>query len=72
MVVPIASLGRGFPGATESVSTHLPASRFQMVVVPSAVSPSLGVYVFQIPIYCDFHAGFGETANLDMVYHLPS
>lgn len=38
MVIPMARLGLGFSGATESVSTHPPASRFQIVLnVSSAV-----------------------------------
>lgn len=41
-MVPIAGLRPGFLGATESVSTHLPVSRLQIVVAFSAVLPIFG------------------------------
>lgn len=44
-VVPVAKLGLGFLEATELVSTHPPASRFQIFIVVS--STSLGKYAFK-------------------------
>lgn len=71
-VVPVAKLGLGFLEATELVSTHPPASRFQIFIVVS--STSLGKYAFKNvhlvkkkknSTYCDFNGSFGERAKLD-------